>query len=506
VTTTLPGHEEGVDGDEPEVELLLAPSEGVPPVVASAAALAEVVERFAAGTGPTAVDAERASGYRYSQRAYLVQLRRRGAGTALIDPLHCPDLHELSEVLAEDEWVLHAASQDLACLAEVGLVPTRVFDTELAGRLAGFERVGLGAMVERVLGLRLEKGHSAADWSTRPLPEAWLVYAALDVEVLVELRDRLEAELREQGKLELAHEEFEAVRLAPVPGPRVEPWRRTSGIHRLRTRRQLAGVRALWEVRDAMARRRDTAPGRILPDAAIVAAVQADPPSTAALLALPVFGGRSTRRHVDTWFGALTSARALPEDALPSPVPLGDGPPQANRWAERDPVAAKRLARVRAVVTALADDLRMPQENLVQPEAVRRLAWTPPDPVDEASVAAALREHGAREWQVLRVAAPLAAALPEPPVTPADSTAGADPAGRDDAGGNDVGTGDVSTDVVSPDLVGLDSAGTDVGGPGAAAAGSDDGGRPARRPRRRATRPAAPGSASGGASPDDPGA
>jgi hypothetical protein len=149
--------------------------------------------------------------------------------------------------------VLHAASQDLACLAEVGLVPTRVFDTELAGRLAGFERVGLGAMVERVLGLRLEKGHSAADWSTRPLPEAWLVYAALDVEVLVELRDRLEAELREQGKLELAHEEFEAVRLAPVPGPRVEPWRRTSGIHRLRTRRQLAGVRALWEVRDAMA-------------------------------------------------------------------------------------------------------------------------------------------------------------------------------------------------------------------------------------------------------------
>jgi ribonuclease D len=415
MTTTLPGHEEDVSGDEPEVQPLLAPRDGVPPVVETAAALDEVVARFAAGTGPVAVDAERASGYRYSQRAYLVQLRREGAGTALIDPLGCPDLSQLSAAIADAEWVLHAASQDLACLAEVGLVPSRIFDTELAGRLAGFERVGLGAMVERVLGLRLEKGHSAADWSSRPLPEAWLVYAALDVEVLVELRDRLEEELRTQGKLELAAEEFEAVRRAPAPAPRVEPWRRTSGIHRMRNRRQLAAVRALWEVRDAMARRRDTAPGRVLPDAAIVAAVQADPQTPAALLALPVFGGRSTRRHVDTWFGALQAARALPEDALPSPVPAGDGPPQANRWAERDPVAARRLARVRAVVTALADELRMPQENLVQPEAVRRLAWTPPDPVDEQSVAAALRASGAREWQVLRVAGPVAAALPEPP-------------------------------------------------------------------------------------------
>jgi len=415
VTTTLPGHEEGVSGDEPQVTPLLVPSGGVPPVVDSAAALDEVVARFAAATGPTAVDAERASGYRYSQRAYLVQLRRAGAGTALIDPLACPDLSRLSEVLAGDEWVLHAASQDLACLAEVGLVPTRLFDTELAGRLAGFARVGLGAMVERVLGLRLEKGHSAADWSTRPLPESWLVYAALDVEVLLELRDRLEQELRAQGKLDLAREEFEAVRLAPPPAPRIDPWRRTSGIHRMRNRRQLAAVRALWEVRDAMARRRDTAPGRILPDAAIVAAAQADPATPAALLELPVFGGRSTRRHVETWFGALRAARALPDEGLPQPVASGDGPPQANRWAERDPVAAKRLARVRAVVTALADELGMPPENLVQPEAVRRLAWAPPTPVDEDTVAAALRSNGAREWQVLRVAGPLALALPEPP-------------------------------------------------------------------------------------------
>jgi ribonuclease D len=419
VTSTLPGHEEGVSGDPaepgPEPELLLMPRDGVPPVTEDASQLADVIERFAAGTGPIAVDAERASGYRYSQRAYLVQLRREGAGSALIDPIGCPDLSGLSAVLQNDEWILHAASQDLACLAEIGMVPPRIFDTELAGRLAGFERVGLGAMVENILGIRLEKGHSAADWSTRPLPDSWLAYAALDVEVLIDLRDKIEAELAAQGKLDWAHEEFEAVLRAPATPPRTDPWRRTSGIHRLRTRRQLAGVRALWEARDAMARRRDTAPGRILPDAAIIAAVTAAPATPAELLAVPVFGGRATKRHVETWFSALSEAARLPEDQLPLPLPAGDGPPPPNRWAERDPIAAKRLARVRGAVTALAEQNTMPAENLIQPDAVRRLAWQPPADPTTAAVAKALTAAGARPWQIALVAGPIAAALPDPP-------------------------------------------------------------------------------------------
>ncbi len=418
MTETLPGPDqevsEATQESGPIVIPLLVPREGTPPVTETAAGLAEVVARFAGGTGPVAVDAERASGYRYSQRAYLVQLRRAGSGSALIDPIACPDLSLLGKALQGDNWVLHAASQDIPCLAEVGMVPPAVFDTELAGRLAGFERVGLGAMVQNVLGLRLEKGHSAADWSTRPLPDSWLVYAALDVEVLLELRDALEAELASQGKLAWAHEEFEAVRLAPPVGPRPDPWRRTSGIHRLRSRRQLAGVRAMWEVRDEMARRRDTAPGRILPDAAIISAVTAAPATTGDLMALPVFGGRSTRRHVDTWWGALQRAAGLTDEQLPQPVPTGDGPPAANRWAERDPVAAKRLARARAAVTGIAEDNTMPAENLLPPDALRRLAWTPPDPIDADAVHEALLGHGARSWQVALTATALAAALLEP--------------------------------------------------------------------------------------------
>ncbi|MEU5440612.1 ribonuclease D [Streptomyces griseofuscus] len=390
---------------------LLEPREGIPPVVADEAALAEVVAAFAAGSGPVAVDAERASGYRYGQRAYLVQLRREGAGTALIDPVGCPDLSALGEALSGMEWVLHAATQDLPCLREIGMLPTRLFDTELAGRLAGFPRVGLGAMVENVLGFVLEKGHSAVDWSTRPLPEPWLRYAALDVELLVDLRDALEKELDRQGKLEWALQEFDAIASAPPAEPRKEPWRRTSGMHKVRRRRQLAVVRELWETRDRIAQRRDVSPGKVLPDAAIVEAALAVPGNVHALAALTGFGHRTGRRQLEQWQAAVDRAKALPESELPQPGQPVTGPPPPRAWADKDPSAAARLSAARAAVTTLAEQLSMPQENLISPDTVRRLCWQPPAAVDAGSVSTALAGYGARPWQVELVTPVLVTAL-----------------------------------------------------------------------------------------------
>ncbi|WP_456924611.1 HRDC domain-containing protein [Geodermatophilus sp. SYSU D00705] len=379
---------------------LLAPREGLPPVIETSTALVEYADALRGGTGPVAVDAERASGYRYGQRAYLVQLRRAGAGTGLVDPVPLPDLSVIQEAIADAEWVLHAANQDLPCLAEIGLVPARVFDTELAARLAGLPRVGLGAVVESLLGFSLQKGHSAADWSTRPLPEEWLVYAALDVEVLVDLRDALAEVLQEQGKTEWARQEFEAILAAGPPAPKADPWRRTSGVHGLRNRRQLGMLRSLWQARDDLARRRDVAPGRVLPDAAMVSAVQADPRSEAALLELPVFRGRANRKLVGTWFGALARGRELPDAELPLHSKPGDGPPPVNRWADRDPAAAARLQVARAGLAELSAKHSVPVENLLSPDLVRRLMWSPPEQRDTGSVAAALRAGGAREWQI----------------------------------------------------------------------------------------------------------
>ncbi|HEV7706641.1 MAG TPA: ribonuclease D [Asanoa sp.] len=404
----------------PAATLLTAPRDGTPQPVESPDDLADVVARFAGGTGPVAIDAERASGYRYSQRAYLVQLRRGGSGTVLIDPLPLGDLRTLDAAIADAEWVLHAASQDLPCLSDLGLRPRRLFDTELAGRLAGFERVGLAALTEHLLGFALEKHHSAADWSSRPLPESWLTYAALDVELLVDLRDALAAELITQGKQDWAAEEFAALvawGAQPARG-RPDPWRRTSGIHRIRGARAQARVRALWYARDDIAARRDSAPGRVLPDSAIVAAAEIDPKDERTLLTLPGFGGRSVRRLARNWLDALDTARGLPDDALPTNPPI-DGPPPPHRWAERDPVAAGRLSRSREVVTTTAAAHKLPPENLIAPDSIRRLAWTPPEDVTPETISSTLRGYGARAWQVGLIATDLATALADPDPKPA---------------------------------------------------------------------------------------
>ncbi len=396
----------------PEAPLLREPAGGVPDPIEASDGLAELVASMTAGTGPVAIDAERASGYRYSQRAYLVQLRRAGAGTALIDPVALPALTGLNTALADAEWILHAANQDLPCLAEIGLYPARLFDTELAGRLLGEERVALGTMVEQYLGVRLEKGHSAADWSTRPLPREWLAYAALDVELLIPLREVLAEALAAAGKQDWARQEFEAVRVMPPPAPRADPWRRTSGIHQLRGRRQLAVVRALWTARDELAAQRDVAPGRVLPDSAIIDAARTMPRRAADLATLAVFGGPRQKRRLGRWFGAVEAALALPDAQLP-PVTArgGDGIPPTSRWRDRDPVAAGRLTRCRDVIARLAEEHTVLAQNLLASDIVRRLAWQPPEPGDETSVRERLAAAGARAWQIELTAAPLSAAL-----------------------------------------------------------------------------------------------
>ena len=397
---------------ERTVEPLLEPREGLPPLVKDAEALQAATEALAKGTGPVAVDAERASGFRYGHRAFLVQFRRAGSGTVLIDPVACPDLSGIDAALADTEAVLHAASQDLPCLSELGYRPRHLFDTEVAGRLLGYPRVGLATLVETTLGLGLEKSHSAADWSTRPLPEEWLRYAALDVEVLVELRDILAAELTDQGKLEWARQEFAAALAVGPQPPRADPWRRTSGIHRVRNRRGLAVVRELWLERDKIARRRDVSPTKVLSDAAIVEAARVMPRGPDELAGIAGFTGRGARRHLPEWMRAISRARAQPDRALPAgSAPPGDGPPPAHRWQERDPEAFKRLTAVRAVVAALADEHNLPAENLLQPDAVRRLSWQPPFDISATSVAGELVGYGARPWQVELTAMPIAKAL-----------------------------------------------------------------------------------------------
>ncbi|RLV55316.1 ribonuclease D [Aeromicrobium phragmitis] len=375
--------------------------------------LARACAEISLAYGPIGLDAERASGYRYSQRAYLVQVRREGAGTFLIDPTAFDDLTDLGEAFGEAEWILHAATQDLPCLAEVGLRPTALFDTELAGRLLNLPRVGLAGLVEHYLHMSLAKEFSAADWSTRPLPEPWLEYAALDVEVLVELRNLVEADLERTGKLPWALEEFEALLTFTGPAERSEPWRRTSGIHKARGRRALAVVRSLWQTRDRIAQQRDVTPGRILPDSAILELAMSPPQDLSQLRASRPMRGRGPRRFLDEWHAAIEEALSLDEADLPSAGQRHDGPPPPRAWAEKNPAAAGRLQRAKAVVVELAEQYDLPSENLVSPGFIRQLAWEPPSVIDSDTVGEALTELGARRWQIGLVAGPVSQALRE---------------------------------------------------------------------------------------------
>lgn len=387
--------------------------EPIAAVIDDSDALARACAQIHLGSGPVALDAERASGYRYSQRAYLVQLRREGAGTFLIDPIGFDDLADLDEAMGDNEWILHAATQDLPCLAELGMRPAALFDTELAGRLLNLPRVGLASLVEHYLGMSLAKEYSAADWSTRPLPEPWLEYAALDVEVLVELRNLIEADLQRAGKLAWALEEFEALLSFTGPPERVEPWRRTSGIHKLRGRRALAVVRSLWYARDHIAAERDVTPGRIIPDASMLALAQQTPTDLNALRTSRTMKARGPRRFISQWFDAIEEALALPESDLPTSSLHHDGPPPPRAWNDKNPAAARRLAAARRVVTELAQEHDLPAENLINPSLVRQVAWDPPttDRFDADDIAAALSAGGARRWQVDLVAARIAAAF-----------------------------------------------------------------------------------------------
>lgn len=405
------------DGDGSVTESLPPPVQlldGVPDVIVDASGLRAAAVALTKGDGPIAVDAERASGFKYGQRAYLVQFYRRGSGTWLIDPTAFSELSTLAEAIEGTPWILHAASQDLPCLREIGLVPSEVFDTELAARLLGRERVGLGPLVESELGMHLAKGHGAADWSRRPLPEDWLRYAALDVEVLVDLHDILAAELVQAGKAEWAAEEFAAVRDAPPAPARRDPWRRTSGLHKVRGRRQLATVRSLWESRDALAQKLDVSPGRLLPDAAIVAAAIAQPADMDALTSLGDFRKGNAAKHAPRWWRAVDQARTLPESDLPAPALPSDGPPPPRLWRDRNPEAADRLARARESLAKVADEVSMPVENLLPPDSVRRCAWNPPDPLSVDGVAMALLDSGARPWQVGLTAGILTASFEAP--------------------------------------------------------------------------------------------
>ena len=402
---------------------LLQPAAGTPQVIDTEAAFKEALADLSQGSGPFAVDAERASGFRYSARAYLIQIKRKDGGLHLIDPIPFGPGHQLfadlNTLLNTDEVILHASTQDLPCLRELGINPINLFDTELAGRIAGLPRVGLGPLLESLMGVLLAKEHSAADWSARPLPQEWLTYAALDVELLVELRDRMYSILEDAKKLPWALEEFASILKAPPAPPRVDPWRRTSGMHKIKRRDQLAVIKTLWMARDEIAARQDIAPGKLLNDSAIVELAIAVPTNKKEFeKTLRPLGLRARwMENLQLWLDSIATAVSMPEEQWPAMRTNADTLPPIKLWRDKFPEKFAPLSHARAAIELIAQENQIPVENLITPEHVRRICWKPPvgatTTLSISEVEKGLAELGARQWQIDLVAPALAAALLE---------------------------------------------------------------------------------------------
>ena len=393
---------------------LLTPAAGTPDVIDTEAAFRVALLDLAKGAGPFAVDAERASGYKYSARAYLIQIKRNGGGLHLIDPIPFGPGHqlliELNELLNTAEVILHASTQDLPCLRELGINPKLLFDTELGGRIAGLPRVGLGPLLEAHLGVLLAKEHSAVDWSVRPLPQDWLNYAALDVELLVELRNIIAQLLLDAKKLPWAEAEFAAILAAPPSPPRVDPWRRTSGMHKIRKRSQLAIIRALWNVRNEIAAGQDVSPGKLLNDSAIVELAMNPPTNKREFdkVLRPIGLRARWKDNLDIWLATISTAVALPENEHPEMRAAGDSMPPTKIWKERFPEKYAPFTHARAAVEARAAELNIPVENLIAPDVIRKLVWKLSTDVEKDAL-----DLGARPWQVAEIAEIVTAALLE---------------------------------------------------------------------------------------------
>ncbi len=401
-------------GDTDSPVLITDSRDGVPPVIETVEDLGQAAHRLESGRTPIAVDVERAQGFRYGADPWLVQIRREDVGTFLIDSHALPDLSILAPGV-DAVWLLHDAEQDLPNLSQVGLTPPSLFDTEVAARLLGFTHFGLAAVCEQVLGLSLAKEHQASDWSVRPLPQDWLRYAALDVELLTELYRRMSTGLHELGRWQWAQEEFSHVVSLPHVHDKPDRWRSVPGAGKIRSRRGLAVLHELWEARDGVAREIDLAPGRLVRNSALVRAALQPPRNRRSLLSIGEFRSPVARQYTDTWLRAINRALTLDEAELP-PRRAAHAPgsiPEVRHWARLDPEAHERLLRVREAVGRIAESLKVAPEVVLEPRDQRFLAWAPLDealPVDEA-VAERLGESAARGWQRDLVEGPIAKAL-----------------------------------------------------------------------------------------------
>ena len=270
-----------------------------PILVTKAQQLKELV-RCLEGQKAVAVDTESNSLYAYRERVCLIQFSIPG-GDYLVDPLALEDISPLGAVFANPgiEKVFHAAEYDVLTLKrDFGFEFANLFDTMLAARILGWEKIGLGNMLEAEFGVSLEKKFQKANWGKRPLPRAMLNYASLDTHYLINLRDILFKELERTKRMPLAIEDFTRLSQLSGNGPTPQPtdiWR-MNGARDL-TPQQATILKLLAEYRQGKAEKMDKPLFKVIDDKTLLAIAAAQPASYRELGTVPGMTDSQVKRH-----------------------------------------------------------------------------------------------------------------------------------------------------------------------------------------------------------------
>src|SRR5207302_144105 len=300
------------------------------------------------------------------------------AGSATCTPLAIADLSPVGGLLDDPkvEKIFHDADYDLRILdRDYGFRARRLFDTRIAAQLAGEPAVGLAALLEKYVGVKLAKEHQKADWSRRPLPTEMLEYAAADTRHLPALRDALRDRLTQLGRLAWAEEEFarlESLRWTGAPDAG-DGFLRVKGARALPPR-SLAALRELCAWREALAAEQDKATFRIIGNDALLAVAKALPRSPAELAQVPQLPATLARRHGPALLESVRRALALPEAELPR-VERTARPP-------KDAAFDGRVERLKAARNRVAAELGLDPGVLCGRSTLEAVARTTPTPND----------------------------------------------------------------------------------------------------------------------------
>jgi ribonuclease D len=206
---------------------------------------------------------------------------------ACIDPIALDDLSPVLDIIFDESIikVMHSGRQDMEIFFNIlGRPPTPVFDTQIAALMLGFaDQIGYANLVNEMLGVALDKLHTRADWSLRPLSADQLKYAADDVVYLAEIYLKMTEQLSSSGRLEWLGEDFDRLASPALYGnPPDRAWLKVKGGNRLKGS-SLAVLQALAQWREAIAQQKDRPKGWILRDDALIDIARHRPTSQQAL-------------------------------------------------------------------------------------------------------------------------------------------------------------------------------------------------------------------------------